>query len=107
MTAEMRHNVFLSFKEALHNVAKHSRATEVSVSLATNERGFTLMIRDNGKGFSEASLPPPRLGHGNGLKNMRQRLETIGGHCDIRSVPGAGAEIQFSVAVPVTAPTTG
>ena len=40
ITAEMRHNVFLAFKEALHNIVKHSGANEVSISLATDEAGF-------------------------------------------------------------------
>ena len=52
-------------------------------------------------------LPPaavvPRPGRGNGLKNMRQRLQEIGGRCEIQSTPGAGAEIKFFISVPATA----
>jgi two-component sensor histidine kinase len=100
ITAEMRHNVFLAFKEVLHNVIKHSGANEVSVSLATDEKGFHLAVRDNGKGFDPSALSL-RPGRGNGLKNMRQRLEKIGGHCEIQSAPGAGAEVNFRIPVPV------
>jgi signal transduction histidine kinase len=99
ITAEMRHNVFLAFKEALHNVVKHSKANEVFVSLATNAHGFQLTLRDNGNGFDPAALLP-RPGRGNGLKNMRQRLEKIGGNCEIHSAPGTGTEIKFLVTVP-------
>lgn len=103
ITAEMRHNVFLAFKEVLNNVVKHSGADEVSVVLATDDSGFQLLVRDNGKGFDPAAVST-RPGRGNGLKNMRQRLEKMGGRCEIHSAPGAGAEIKFFVPVPVSAP---
>jgi signal transduction histidine kinase/ligand-binding sensor domain-containing protein len=102
ITAEMRHNVFLAFKEALHNFVKHSEANEVSISLTTDHTGFHLAVRDNGKGFDPANVSA-RPGRGNGLKNMRQRLEKIGGHCEIESAPGAGTKINFFVAVPKNA----
>jgi signal transduction histidine kinase/ligand-binding sensor domain-containing protein len=102
ITAEMRHNVFLAFKEALHNIVKHSGANEVSVSLATDAAGFQLAVRDNGRGFNPAAVNT-RPGSGNGLKNMRQRLEKIGGRCEIQSVDGAGVQVKFYVSVPVAA----
>ena len=100
ITAEMRHNVFLAFKEALHNVVKHSGATEVSIHLNTEAGGFTLFIRDNGISFDPANVTS-RPGRGNGLKNMQQRLDKLGGHCDVSSAPGTGTEIKFFVAVAV------
>jgi len=102
ITADMRHNVFLAFKEALHNFVKHSGANEVSIFLATQEAGFTLAVRDNGRGFDPATVSS-RPGRGNGLVNMRQRLEKIAGRCEIQSAPGAGTEIKFFVAVPAIA----
>ncbi len=99
ISAETRHNIFLAFKEALHNIVKHSGAKEVSISLATDELGFHLTLCDLGIGFDPAAVTP-RPGHGNGLKNMQQRLEKIGGRCDIQSAPGRGAEINFFIAVP-------
>ena len=101
ITAEMRHNVFLAFKEALHNVVKHAGAKEVFISLATNANGFHLAVRDDGSGFDPATVAP-RPGRGNGLKNMRQRLEKIGGRCEIQSAPGHGAEIKFLISVPTS-----
>jgi signal transduction histidine kinase/ligand-binding sensor domain-containing protein len=101
ITAEARHNVFLAFKEALHNVVKHAGATEVSVVLETHDRGFTLLIRDNGRGFDveavESASAPQHPGRGNGLKNIRQRLEKIGGRAEIQSAPGTGTRIKFFV----------
>jgi hypothetical protein len=101
INAEMRHNIFLAFKETLHNVVKHSGATETSIIFSTAYESFTLMVRDNGKGFDPANLPT-RTGRGNGLKNMRQRLEKIGGQCEISSTPNAGTEIKFFISVPLT-----
>jgi signal transduction histidine kinase len=102
ITAEVRHNVFLAFKEALHNVVKHSAATEVTIGLVTTAEGFILTIRDNGKGFEPAHLAA-RPGRGNGLKNMRQRLEKNGGHCAIQSAPAAGTAVEFTLAVSLRA----
>jgi signal transduction histidine kinase len=99
ITAEMRHNVFLAFKEALHNIVKHSGANEVSIGLATDHVGFELVARDNGRGI-DPTAGPARPGGGNGLENMRQRLEKIGGRCEIHSRPGGGTEIKFQVLVP-------
>jgi len=59
-------------------------------------------VRDNGNGFEPAAVPV-RPGRGNGLKNMRQRLEKIGGRCDIQSAPGSGTEIKFFISVPPAA----
>lgn len=94
ITAETRHNIFLAFKEALHNVVKHSGATEVVVLLTVDTAAVTFVLRDNGKGFAPDSITPAP-GRGNGLKNMRQRLEKIGGRCTVNSHPGAGTEISF------------
>jgi signal transduction histidine kinase len=92
----VRHNVFLAFKEALHNVVKHAGATEVVIRLTTAAEGFALRVCDNGRGFDPGSVPA-RPGRGNGLKNMRQRLEQSGGQCRIHSTP-TGTEVEFFVA---------
>jgi ligand-binding sensor domain-containing protein/signal transduction histidine kinase len=102
VTAEVRHHLFLAFKEALHNVVKHAAASEVSVSLTTTDRSFTLVARDNGRGFDPKTVSEKKTveigrSSGNGLVNMRLRLEKIGGHCEIQSAPGTGTEIKFVV----------
>ena len=110
ISAEVRHNVFLAFKEALHNIVKHSGADRVVVSLTTTADGFNVIIQDNGKGFdvaaAENNWETQRLGRGNGLKNLRQRLEKIGGRCEIKSQAGAGTEIKFFVSGPAGARET-
>lgn len=104
VTAEVRHNLFLALKEALHNVVKHAAASEVSVSLTTDADTFTIAIRDNGRGFApekleRAAAEPGRIAAGNGLTNMRQRLARIGGKFSIESAPGEGTTVRFAAVV--------
>jgi signal transduction histidine kinase/ligand-binding sensor domain-containing protein len=109
LTAEMRHNLFLAFKEALHNIVKHSGASEVQVAFVSEAAAFTLKVADNGCGFDAAAASEPALVNGelvprrNGLINMRQRLEEIGGSCEIQSERGGGTQVVFFLPVPVLA----
>ena len=102
ITSELRHNLFLAFKGALNNIVKHARAGEVVVTLAVREKDFSLSVEDNGCGFEmlalEGNRPDSRrTARGNGLKNMRRRLEELGGQCHIESVPGRGTRVNFQV----------
>jgi signal transduction histidine kinase len=103
LTSEVRHNVFLAFKEALHNAVKHSGAAEVLIRLAVKEKSFELAIEDNGRGFAlrekmeTVSPAPGRAASGNGLENIRRRLAAIGGSCEIQSAPNAGTKVIFSM----------
>jgi signal transduction histidine kinase len=105
VTAEVRHNVFLAFKEALNNVVKHAGATEVRIFLNSTPDGFVINIEDNGDGFTLADhgvsprLDPNRLGGGNGLSNLRARLNRIHGRCEISSLPGSGTKVTFTIGV--------
>jgi signal transduction histidine kinase len=101
--AETRHNLFLAFKEALHNVVKHAAAAEVHVKLKLAPAKLIVMVVDNGRGFAFAKEPanpltkPDRIAHGNGLANMKQRLAEIGGVCETTSEPGHGTVVTFTV----------
>jgi signal transduction histidine kinase/ligand-binding sensor domain-containing protein len=103
LTSDVRHNLFLALKEALHNVVKHSAATETSIRLTIGTDSFELIIKDDGRGFSPSvrweSPPdgPSRLSAGNGLGNMTHRLAEIHGRCQIQSAPGQGTEVTFTV----------
>jgi signal transduction histidine kinase len=70
---EIRRNVFLVVKEALNNILKHAKATEVSITLTRVEDGLTLYIQDNGIGINMDALRQ----FGNGLKNMKKRMNDI------------------------------
>ena len=105
VTAEIRHNVFLALKEALHNVVKHAHASEVRISLDLLADGFVLLVADNGCGFDLNGGPRPsspdaaRLSSGYGLSNMRKRLEEIGGRCDWDTAPGEGTRLKLQVTI--------
>jgi signal transduction histidine kinase len=93
--AEVRHQLFLAYKEALNNAVKHGAASEIRIELATEPTRLHIIVADNGVGF-DASAPDAR---GNGLRNMRHRLESIGGRFDLESRPGQGTRIGFTVVV--------
>lgn len=99
LASEARHNLFLTFEEALNNVLKHSGATTVKVDMIADASAFEAAIADNGIGFDEASLPahskPAGPRRGDGLRNMRQRLGDIGGECLITSRPGNGTIVRM------------
>jgi signal transduction histidine kinase len=87
--------MFRLLQEALHNVARHSGAAQVEVSLFTEGDEVRLRVKDRGKGFD-----PVQLSDGLGLVSMRERLRLVGGKIKISSAPGLGTEIE--AAVPVT-----
>jgi signal transduction histidine kinase len=91
LSPEARHNLFLVVKEVLNNIARHSQATEVRLAVAVTEEGVNLTIEDNGQGFDAA----PANGQADGLRNMRQRMEEIGGHFSIESMPETGTRVSF------------
>jgi signal transduction histidine kinase/ligand-binding sensor domain-containing protein len=102
LSSEVRHNLFLTFEEALNNVLKHSGASKVQVEMKASAIQFEVQIADNGHGFKvpSASAPverPTGKRGGNGLKNMQQRLADIGGECLIVSQPGTGTTITVRI----------
>ena len=103
LTSELRHNLFLACKEALHNVVKHSAAAEVHIRLQVQRGAFSLEIEDNGRGFPVAGgapnhgSTPGRFSSGNGLENMARRLAAIGGTCEVQSASGSGTKVVLTV----------
>ena len=100
--AELRYNLFLAVKEALNNVVKHSRATEVWLRLKVEGSGFTLSIEDNGCGYNgvpgaKTILNGDRLANGSGLHNLEKRLAAVGGRCVVRNVAGTGMQVDMTI----------
>lgn len=91
LNAEQRHNLFLAFKESLQNTVKHSGATSLRLTVSADARRLRLEVEDNGRGFEEG---PAKAG-ADGLRNMRERLEQIGGRCEVSSAPGRGTRVAF------------
>jgi len=102
--SEIRHNLFLAFKEVLNNVAKHSGATETRVTMGITPEGLALQVADNGSGFDPAHARGAptngRVVSGYGLAGMRTRLEQVGGHLNIVSQPNEGTRVEFFVPLP-------
>ena len=73
VNGEIRRNVFLVVKEALNNILKHARATEVTITLERVPDGLKLFIHDNGTGIDFEKLRQ----FGNGLKNMKKRMDDV------------------------------
>ncbi len=86
--------LFTSVRELLVNVAKHANAHKVQVSITKNGEGMVVEVKDDGRGFlpSKADL----RSKGFGLFSMRERLQHLGGHMSIASMPGNGTVITLS-----------
>ena len=89
--------IYRVLQEALNNVAKHSRANTVDLSMKKTPSGIKLVVKDNGKGFDlEKTIALKPAERGFGLASMRERVELSGGMFDIRSVIGNGTTIRVS-----------
>jgi len=91
--AEMRHNLLMAVKEALNNAVKHAAPRQIQLALEGTENRITVVVADDGRGFS----PDEAMGVGNGLENMQKRLSTIGGELQLQSEPGHGTTVRLQV----------
>jgi len=89
ISPEVRHNLFLTVKEALNNVIRHSGANEVWLRVTATETMLTISIEDNGRGFEQKT--PDAFA--DGLSNMNRRMSEIGGQAAVESKAGAGTRI--------------
>ena len=92
LTESARHSLFLAVKEALNNVIRHASATEVELQISQLDGRLQIVIADNGCGFEWNAIQP-----GNGLANLRERLEAQNGECRIESQPGKGTTVKFTI----------
>ncbi|HBX85120.1 MAG: hypothetical protein A2W97_19675 [Bacteroidetes bacterium GWE2_40_63] len=81
-------------QEALNNVIKHAKASQVLIQLTDTNSNLVLMIEDNGKGFN---YDTNNLGLGKGLFNMRERSILLNGTFDVETFPGKGTNIRVKV----------
>lgn len=87
----VRRNLLLAVKEALNNAAKHSGASEVFVRIYRLNRKLSVVVEDNGRGFQPDQTDASR----NGMANMTQRMNEIGGQLRLASQPGSGCRVEF------------
>jgi hypothetical protein len=90
VASPIRHNVIMAVKEAIHNIIKHGRASEIQISIRWANNFLNIQVSDNGCGFDPAVNV-----RGNGLDNMERRMRSLSGKCLVASQPGAGTKITF------------
>jgi signal transduction histidine kinase len=85
VSGEFRRNIYLTIKEALHNIVKHARAHYVIVDIEIDKM-LRIGIRDDGVGFDGRNIRP----FSNGLINMQKRMKDISGQLEIVHMNGTG-----------------
>lgn len=91
-TMEERRNLYLIFKEMMHNILKHSQCTRVEIQISSSRERISISVRDNGIGFNTENKY-----EGNGLKNMQKRSFELGAELTIQSAPGSGSHFVLSL----------
>jgi signal transduction histidine kinase len=87
---ETRRNIFLSVKECLHNIVKHSGATKVDVNVAVNSE-LIILIHDNGRGIDWKKIRP----FSNGIMNIKKRMREAGGTVEFRNDNGTTVSLSI------------
>ena len=99
----VKSNLYLIFKEALNNAAKHAMATEVSVTIGYRNNRLRMTIHDNGKGMPDTNGTTS----GNGLRNMRKRAQEMAAELRVESTlarasaPGISAGTMIDLTIPL------
>jgi signal transduction histidine kinase len=91
---EVEQELYFALREGIINAIRHSRASELTLSVTQNQTGCRVSLKDNGVGFENSSAG---ASGGFGLKGMRERIEKVGGHLGIESAPGKGTHISIEV----------
>lgn len=86
--------IFRIFQESLANIVRHAQATEVEITLSRNESGFTMQVKDNGKGLQPEDR---RKANSFGLMGIKERIDLLGGEFVIASSPGNGTVLSISI----------
>ncbi|HTK80860.1 MAG TPA: PAS domain S-box protein [Bacteroidota bacterium] len=96
---ELSTQLFRVLQETLTNVARHSKASEVLVSLQSEGKNIILDVEDNGRGISESELMQKKS---LGLLGMRERVAMMKGEFSISGIPGKGTKIHIRVPLGTT-----
>lgn len=102
LEAERRHSLFLAVREAVNNAVKHSGATEILLRVRNPDSHIEITVRDNGRGFAPGKASQ---GASEGLRNLKARLDSLGGECAIESTEQEGTTVllRMPLAVPARA----
>ncbi len=94
LTMKQRKNLYLFFKEAVNNAAKHSDAKRISIQIFQKDHHIEMIIKDDGKGFDTS-----QTFNGNGMSTLKKRIEELSGYFKIHSQINEGTvvELKFKV----------
>ena len=95
LNAEKRHEFFHAFKEALNNIIRHAHARTVEVTFSAAKGRLLVCIADDGCGLKETAGGAAH----HGLTGMRERLQHLGGSCEITGSVGGGTTVTFVIPV--------
>ncbi len=95
LNKRQKNYIFRIVQEALTNALKHSEATLIELTASVENDILNVHITDNGKGFDPTHICHP----GNGIINIRERAELLGGHFFLHSIPGQGADIYVNIPI--------
>ena len=98
---DLKESLYRVGVEAMHNIVKHAKATQIDLSMHLSESQVTLQIKDNGIGFQPNQQFPGHLG----LQSMRERTEQFKGVLTIESALGGGTTIRVIVPWPMALPS--
>ena len=97
---EVEIGVFRILQEAINNAIKHANGTQVTVHVDNDAEYVNLIVQDNGKGFyfEKQKMLSKEFAHkSNGLRNMKERAELLGGLLTVTSEPGRGTIVQLEI----------
>ena len=94
LPAPVERELYFTLREGVLNAVRHSRATELHLSLSQTTKSCEARLRDNGVGFTVAAAEGSNH---YGLRGMKERIRKIGGTLNLHTVPGQGTEIHISV----------
>ena len=94
LPAPIERELYFTLREGVLNAVRHSRATELHLSLSQTSKSCEATLRDNGVGFAVAAAEGSNH---YGLRGMKERIRKIGGVLNLHTVPGQGTEIHISV----------
>jgi signal transduction histidine kinase len=105
LPSQIEAGVYRIIQEAMNNVARHSAATECTVSLGATDQELRVVVADNGRGIRSVDIGGN--GHGLGLIAMRERAQAQSGSFAIGPRPGGGTHVVVTMALPIAPLTAG
>ena len=93
LSPEISIALFRIIQEALANIYKHAQASQAKLSLEFTTAGARLLIEDHGRGFDVDAVSSPGIEHGQGLRNIYERVRELGASLKLESAPGAGTRL--------------